>query len=44
MFKHDSVHGQFNGTVEMQDGNLVINGQIIRVFAEKDPAAIPWVC
>ncbi|KAK2462659.1 hypothetical protein APHAL10511_005392 [Amanita phalloides] len=42
MFKYDSVHGRFNGSVEAKDGKLVINQKAITVFAEKDPAAIPW--
>lgn len=42
MFKYDSVHGRFDGTVEAKDGKLVINGKPITVFAEKDPAAIQW--
>lgn len=41
-FKYDSVHGRFNGQVEARDGNLVINGNVIRVFAQRDPANIPW--
>ena len=42
MFKYDSTHGRFKGTVEIKDGKLVINGKAISVFAERDPAAIPW--
>lgn len=42
MFQFDSTHGKFKGTVETKEGNLVINGQVIKVFAERDPAAIPW--
>lgn len=42
MLKYDSVHGRFNGTVEVQDGNLVVNGKKIRVTAEKDPANLKW--
>jgi len=42
MFQYDSTHGKFKGTVDTKDGNLVINGQVIKVFAERDPAAIPW--
>ena len=40
MFKYDTVHGKFNGTVEAKDGKLYINGNPITVFAEKDPANI----
>jgi glyceraldehyde 3-phosphate dehydrogenase len=42
MFKYDSTHGQFKGTVEAVDGKLVVNGFPITVHAEKDPKAIPW--
>ncbi|GAB5035419.1 glyceraldehyde-3-phosphate dehydrogenase [Nannochloropsis oceanica] len=41
-FKYDSVHGRFNGTVEAKDGNLVINGEVIKVYKAKDPAEIGW--
>ncbi len=40
--KYDTVHGRFDGTVEVKDGNLVVNGQTIRVTAEKDPANLRW--
>ncbi|MDM7860603.1 type I glyceraldehyde-3-phosphate dehydrogenase [Alteromonas sp. ASW11-36] len=42
MFKYDSTHGKFNGTVEVVDGNLIVNGKTIRVTAERDPAALAW--
>jgi len=42
MFKYDSVHGRFKGTVEVKDGKLVIDGKAITVFAEKDPSNINW--
>lgn len=42
LFKHDSVHGTFPGQVEAREGALVINGMEIKVFAEKDPARLPW--
>jgi len=42
MFKYDSVHGNFKGTVEQKDGKLWIQGKPIAVFGQKDPAAIPW--
>ncbi|OBZ83166.1 Glyceraldehyde-3-phosphate dehydrogenase 2, partial [Choanephora cucurbitarum] len=42
MFKYDSVHGRFQGTVEAKDGKLVVNGKEISVFSERDPAQIPW--
>ncbi|KAI9257284.1 glyceraldehyde-3-phosphate dehydrogenase [Phascolomyces articulosus] len=42
MFKYDSTHGRFKGTVEKKDGKLVVDGQEIAVYAERDPGAIPW--
>ncbi|KAM0747804.1 glyceraldehyde-3-phosphate dehydrogenase [Meredithblackwellia eburnea MCA 4105] len=42
MFKYDSTHGRFAGSVEVKDGKLVIDGKAIAVFNERDPAAIPW--
>ncbi len=42
MLKYDSTHGKFDGTVEVKDGNLVVNGKKIRVTAEKDPANLKW--
>ncbi|WP_321146561.1 glyceraldehyde-3-phosphate dehydrogenase [Providencia alcalifaciens] len=42
MLKYDSTHGRFNGTVEVKDGHLVVNGIKIRVTAEKDPANLKW--
>lgn len=42
MLRYDSVHGHFDGTVDVQDGNLVVNGKKIRVTAEKDPANLKW--
>ncbi|KAI7860667.1 glyceraldehyde-3-phosphate dehydrogenase [Circinella umbellata] len=42
MFKYDSTHGRFKGTVEKKDGKLVVNGKEIAVYSERDPGAIPW--
>jgi glyceraldehyde 3-phosphate dehydrogenase len=42
LLKYDSTHGRFDGTVEAKDGNLVVDGDTIKVTAEKDPASIPW--
>lgn len=42
MFKYDSTHGRFKGEVSHADGKLVVNGQQISVFAERDPSQIPW--
>ena len=42
LFKYDSVHGKFNGDVAVDGDSLIINGKKIRVYAEKDPANLPW--
>lgn len=42
MLKYDSTHGRFDGTVEVKDGHLVVNGKKIRVTAERDPANLKW--
>ena len=42
MLKYDTIHGGFKGTVEVKNGNLVVNGNTIRVTAEKDPANLKW--
>lgn len=42
MLKYDSVHGKFNGEVKVENGNLVVNGQTIRVTAERDPLNLKW--
>ena len=42
MLKYDSTHGRFDGTVEVKDGKLIVNGKTIRVTAERDPANLKW--
>ena len=42
MLKYDSTHGRFDGTVEVKDGSLVVNGNLVRVTAERNPADINW--
>lgn len=42
MLKYDSTHGRFNGTIEVENGHLVVNGKTIRITAEKDPANLKW--
>ncbi|EER15645.1 glyceraldehyde 3-phosphate dehydrogenase, putative [Perkinsus marinus ATCC 50983] len=42
LLKYDSVHGQFNGTIEVAENALIVNGQTIQVFAERNPCDIPW--
>jgi glyceraldehyde 3-phosphate dehydrogenase len=42
LFRYDSNYGRYPGTTEVKDGNLVVDGDVIKAFAEKDPAKIPW--
>ncbi len=42
LFKHDSVHRAYDGTVEVAEKAIVVDGKEIKVVAEKDPAALPW--
>ena len=42
LLKYDSVHGRFDGEVEVKDGNLVVDGKTIRVTAERDPKNLKW--
>ena len=42
MLKYDSVHGRFDGEVSVDGGNLVVNGQTIRLTQERDPANLKW--
>ncbi len=42
LLKYDSVHGKFDGTVEVKDGHLVVNGKTVRITAERDPKNIKW--
>jgi glyceraldehyde 3-phosphate dehydrogenase len=42
LFKYDSTYGKYPGTVEVEDGNLVVDGEVIQVTAERDPGAIKW--
>jgi glyceraldehyde 3-phosphate dehydrogenase len=42
MLKYDSTHGRFEGTVDVKDGKLIVDGRAIRVTAEKDPANLNW--
>ncbi len=42
LLKYDSVHGQFDGTIETRDGNLIVNGNEIRVTAERNPEDLKW--
>ncbi|MCL2630413.1 MAG: type I glyceraldehyde-3-phosphate dehydrogenase [Firmicutes bacterium] len=42
MLKYDTIHGQFKGTVSAENGKLIVNGNEITVFAEKDASQIKW--
>lgn len=42
LFKYDSNYGRFDGDVQVSEGNIIVNGNQIRVFAERDPASLPW--
>ncbi len=42
LLKYDSVHGHFDGTVEVQDGHLLVNGKTVRITAERDPKNLKW--
>lgn len=45
MLKYDTIHGQFEGDIEVKDGKLVVNGKEVNVYACKNPEEIPWgVC
>ena len=40
--RYDTAHGKFPGTVEVDGGDILVNGDRIKVFAERDPAKLPW--
>src|SRR6185503_17962962 len=42
LFKYDSVHRTYDGDVSAGQGSITVDGDEIKVFAEKDPAALPW--
>ena len=42
LLKYDSTQGIFSGTVEAKDSSIVVNGKEIKIYAEKDPANLPW--
>jgi len=42
LLKYDSVHGRFNGTIEKAEGGIKVNGELVRLFNEKDPSQIQW--
>lgn len=42
LLKYDSIFGKFNGTIEAKENSMVVNGNEIKIFAERDPSNIPW--
>ncbi len=42
LLKYDSCFGKFNGTVEVKENALIVNGKEVKIFAERDPENIPW--
>ena len=42
LLKFDSIHGRFDGTVEVEGGNLKINGSVVHISAERNPSDLPW--
>ena len=42
LFKYDSVHGRFDGEVEVAENALIINGKTVKVLSERSPAKLPW--
>jgi glyceraldehyde 3-phosphate dehydrogenase len=42
LLKYDSTHGRFPGTVEVKNGNLIVNGKELKVLSERDPTKLPW--
>src|SRR3954464_15012194 len=42
LLKYDSILGRFPGTVDPTDDSIVVDGKELKVFAERDPAALPW--
>ncbi len=42
LLKYDSVHGRFNGTIEVKGDSIIVNGKPLKVLAQRDPAALPW--
>ena len=42
MLKYDTMHGQFEGTVDSTESSIIVNGKAIPIYAKRDPAEIPW--
>ncbi|RKY75912.1 type I glyceraldehyde-3-phosphate dehydrogenase, partial [candidate division KSB1 bacterium] len=42
LLKYDSVHGKYDGSIEVKDNSFIVDGKEIRVMAERDPSKLPW--
>ena len=42
LLKYDSVHGVYDGEISAENDSIVVDGKKVKVYAEKDPAALPW--
>lgn len=42
LLRYDSVHGKFDGTIEIEDDALIVNGKELKVLCEREPADLPW--
>ncbi|KAL2135850.1 hypothetical protein VTI74DRAFT_6613 [Chaetomium olivicolor] len=42
MLRYDSTHGVFNGTIQVEGTDLIVNGKRVKFYTERDPSAIPW--
>ena len=42
LLKYDTVHGRLNATVEAKDNTIIVNGKVIKVVSEREPAKLPW--
>ena len=42
LFKYDSVHGRFDGTVDLKGDDLIINGKNVKLLSNKNPEELPW--
>ena len=42
LLKYDSVHGRFNGDIDVDGDSIIVNGQSIRIYSERDPSQLPW--
>ena len=42
LFKYDSVHGRYKGQIEIKEGQMVVDGKVVKVLAEREPGLLPW--